>query len=57
LAVKASEEKIARSLEGNWREALLFVLQQEQVGPPIAIKAMAAKLARLQLDIAPFEEE
>src|ERR1700675_1001048 len=28
--VKASEEEIARSLEGNWQEDLLFVLQQEQ---------------------------
>src|SRR5712664_2412542 len=27
--VKASEEEIARSLEGNWEEDLLFVLQQE----------------------------
>src|ERR1700720_1474870 len=26
--VKASEEEIARSLEGNWQEDLLFVLQQ-----------------------------
>lgn len=30
--VKASEEEIARSLEGNWQEDLLFVLQQEQDG-------------------------
>src|SRR6202158_1780118 len=29
---KASEEEIARSLEGNWQEDLLFVLQQEQDG-------------------------
>src|SRR6202049_2494864 len=28
--VKASEEEIARSLEGNWQEDLLFVLKQEQ---------------------------
>ncbi len=28
--VKASEEQIARSLEGNWQEDLLFVLKQEQ---------------------------
>ncbi len=27
--VKASPEEIARSLEGNWRAELLFVLQQE----------------------------
>jgi transposase len=30
--VQASQEEIARSLEGNWREDLLFVLQQEQDG-------------------------
>ncbi len=30
--VKASEEQIARSLEGNWQEDLLFVLKQEQDG-------------------------
>lgn len=26
--IKASEEEIARSLEGNWREEVLFELQQ-----------------------------
>jgi len=30
--VKASEKEIARSLEGNWQEDLLFVLKQEQAG-------------------------
>src|SRR5262245_23643766 len=30
--VKASLEQIARSLEGNWQEDLLFLLQQEQDG-------------------------
>src|ERR1022692_1477731 len=30
--VQASEEEIARSLEGHWQEDLLFVLQQEQDG-------------------------
>jgi hypothetical protein len=28
--IKASEETVARSLEGNWRPELLFVLRQEQ---------------------------
>jgi transposase len=28
--VKASEEEIARSLEGNWQEDLLFLVKQEQ---------------------------
>ena len=39
--VKASEEKIARSLEGNWQEDLLFVLQQEQEGYEFCQKQMA----------------
>jgi transposase len=30
--VKASQEQIARSLEGNWQPDLLFVLKQEQDG-------------------------
>jgi transposase len=30
--VKASEEQIARSLEGHWQEDQLFVLEQEQKG-------------------------
>src|SRR5213078_1718709 len=30
--VRASEEQIARYLEGNWQEDLLFVLHQEQEG-------------------------
>jgi hypothetical protein len=32
LRVKASEEQIAQSLEGNWQQDLLFVLTQEQDG-------------------------
>ncbi len=39
--VKASEEEIARSLEGNWEEDLLFVLQQEQDGYEFCQKQMA----------------
>jgi transposase len=39
--VKASEEQIARSLEGNWQEELLFVLQQEQAGYEFCQKQMA----------------
>ena len=27
--VKASEDEIAKSLEGNWRPELIFILQQE----------------------------
>src|SRR5215467_1287661 len=32
VQVKASEEQIAQSLEGNWQPDLLFVLKQEQDG-------------------------
>jgi transposase len=46
--VKASEEKIARSLEGNWQEDLLFVLQQEQDGYEFCQKQMAECDQRLE---------
>src|SRR5438128_3403115 len=39
--VKASEEQIAQSLEGNWQPDLLFVLQQEQAGYEFCHKQMA----------------
>src|SRR5438309_10495772 len=39
--VKASEKEIARSLEGNWQEDLLFVLQQEQDGYEFCQRQMA----------------
>ena len=39
--VKASEEQIAQSLEGNWQEELLFVLKQEQDGYEFCRKQMA----------------
>ena len=39
--VQASEEEIARSLEGNWQEDLLFVLKQEQDGYEFCQKQMA----------------
>ncbi len=39
--VKAREEQIARSLEGNWQEDLLFVLKQEQDGYEFCQKQMA----------------
>src|SRR6202011_2292947 len=46
--VKASEEEIARSLEGNWQEDLLFVLKQEQNGYEFCQKQMAECDQRLQ---------
>jgi transposase len=46
--VKASEEDIARSLEGNWQEDLLFLLQQEQEGYEFCRKQMAKCDAQLQ---------
>src|SRR5271166_3324778 len=39
--VKASEEQIAQSLEGNWQEDLLFVLKQEHEGYEFCQKQMA----------------
>ena len=39
--VKASQEEIARSLEGNWQEDLLFVLRQEQESYEFCQKQMA----------------
>src|ERR1700737_2669143 len=46
--VKASEKEIARSLEGNWQEDLLFVLQQEQDGYEFCQKQMANCDRRLE---------
>ena len=46
--VKASEEEIARSLEGNWQEDLLFLLQQEQEGYEFCQKQMAECDQRLE---------
>jgi len=39
--VQANEEEIARSLEGNWQDDLLFVLKQEQDGYEFCQKQMA----------------
>src|SRR5437870_13679113 len=39
--VKASEEQIAQSLEGNWQEDLLFVVKQEQDGYEFCQQQMA----------------
>src|SRR6266516_7917180 len=46
--VKAREKEIARSLEGNWQEDLLFVLQQEQNGYEFCQKQMAECDQQLQ---------
>jgi transposase len=50
--VKASEEEIAHSLEGNWQEDLLFLLQQEQEGYEFCRKQMAQCDAQLQQYLA-----
>ena len=39
--VKASEEQIAQSLEGNWQPDLLFLLKQEQDGYEFCQKQIA----------------
>jgi transposase len=46
--VKAREEKIARSLEGNWQEDQLFMLKQEQDGYEFCQKQMSECDERLQ---------
>src|SRR5689334_764102 len=46
--VKSSAEEIAGSLEGNWQEDLLFVLQQEQDGYEFCQKQMAECDQQLQ---------
>jgi transposase len=46
--VKASEEQIARSLEGHWQEDMLFVLKQEQDGYEFCQKQMAECDRRLK---------
>jgi transposase len=46
--VKASAEEIARSLEGNWQQDLLFVLKQEQEGYEFCQKQMAECNQQLQ---------
>src|SRR5262250_3764053 len=46
--VKASEEQIAQSLEGNWQEDLLFVLKQEHEGYEFCRKQMAECDRQLQ---------
>jgi transposase len=46
--VKASTEQVARSLEGNWQEDLLFLLQQEQDGYEFCQKQITECDRRLQ---------
>jgi transposase len=46
--VKASEEQIAQSLEGNWQEDLLFLLQQEQKGYEFCQRQIAECDGQLQ---------
>ena len=48
IRVKASAEEIARSLEGNWEEDVLFVLKQEQDGYEFCQKQMAECDQRLE---------
>jgi transposase len=46
--IKASEEEVASSLQGNWQDDLLFVLKQEQDGYEFCHKQMAECDARLE---------
>ena len=54
--VKASEEEIARSLEGNWQNDLLFVLQQEQDGYEFCQKQIVECDQRLQQPLQQLED-
>lgn len=54
--IRASEEAIARSLEGNWQEDLLFVLQQEQAGYEFCQRQIAECDARLRRHLAEQED-
>jgi transposase len=46
--VKASQEEIARSLEGNWQDDLIFLVQQEQDSYEFCLKQIAECDQRLQ---------
>jgi len=46
--IRASEEEIAQSLEGNWQEDLLFVLKQEQEGYEFCQQQITACDQRLE---------
>ena len=54
--VKASEKEIARSLEGNWQEDLLFVLKQEQVSYEFCQKQVAECDRQLELYLREMED-
>src|SRR5215468_8655375 len=54
--VKASERDIARSLEGNWQEDLLFVLKQEQAAFEFSRKQMAECDHQLELYLQKMQD-
>ena len=54
--VKASEKDIARSLEGNWQEDLLFVLKQEQAAFEFYRKQMAECDHQLELYLQKMDD-
>jgi transposase len=54
--VKATEEEIAHSLEGNWQADLLFLLQQEQAGYEFCRQQMAECDAQLQQYLAQTQD-
>jgi transposase len=55
--VKASEEEIASSLEGNWQEDLLFVLKQEQDGYEFCQRQIAQCDQQLQHYLQQLEDQ
>ena len=54
--VKASEEQIARSLEGHWQNDLLFVLKQEQDGYEFCQQQMVECDRRLEQHLQQSED-
>jgi transposase len=55
--VKASEEEIASSLEGNWQEDLVFVLKQEQDGYEFCQRQIAQCDQQLQHYLQQLEDQ
>jgi transposase len=54
--IRASKEEIAKSLEGNWRQELLFVLQQEVDMYDVYQKRIAECDQQLQKHLARFAD-
>jgi len=54
--IKATEEEVERSLEGNWQDDLVFVLKQERDGYQFCQSQIAECDARLELNLSNSED-